>query len=126
MSNKFCKFVGGILTALAFNVVLWHSVVWAACAKGEIETSLFGCVKDDGSGSAVFMILNIILNVLTYGVGTLAVFGLTLAGYHYATSKDSPEKMQKAKNMVMNVVIGLVIYALLYALLQWLIPGGTK
>lgn len=80
---------------------------------------------DDEKGGGIFMILGIVLDVLTYGVGILAVVGFVMVGIMYTTARDNEGQVAKAKERLGQIVIGLVIYALLYALLQFLIPGGV-
>lgn len=94
------------------------------CGEGQIETATFGCVDDDKKGGPVFMLLNIILNVLTFGIGALATVGLVMAGIQYATARDDAGQVAKAKKRIFDIVIGMILYALLYVGLSWLIPGG--
>ena len=91
-----------------------------------VKTLFFGdqfC--DDGTGKGVFEILGIVLDVLTYGVGVLAVVGLVIVGIQYITARDNEGQVARAKERLMQIVIGLVIYMLLYILLQFFIPGGV-
>lgn len=70
-------------------------------------------------------ILNMILLVVTTGVGIAAVGAIVYAGVLYITARDNAGKFQKAKTMIMNTVIGVVAYILMWAFLQWIIPGGV-
>ena len=92
--------------------------------KDGIKTALFGCVRDDKQGGPVFKLLGLIVKILTFGVGSLAVFGLVFSGLQYASARDNEAQVKKAKDRIMNIVIGLVIYAVMYAVVSWLIPGG--
>lgn len=78
---------------------------------------------DRQEGGGVICVLKIVLNVMTFGIGVLAVVGIVIAGIQYITSQGDPGKMAKAKNRIIQVVIGLVIYAVLYAALYFLVPG---
>ena len=69
-------------------------------------------------------ILKIILNVLVYGLGAAAVFGVVIAGIQYMTARDDPGQVAKAKKKLIEIVIGLLAWALMYTVLNWLIPGG--
>lgn len=92
--------------------------------KDGIRTALFGCVRDDKQGGPVFKLLGLVVKILTFGVGSLAVFGLVFSGLQYASARDNEAQVKKAKDRIMNIVIGLVIYAVMYAVVSWLIPGG--
>ena len=79
---------------------------------------------NDANGGGIWYILNIILTIMTFGVGVLGTLGLIVAGAQYVTAADSPERMAKAKSRIINVLIGLAVYAVMWAALNWLIPGG--
>ena len=70
-------------------------------------------------------ILNMILLVVTTGVGIAAVGAIVYAGVLYITARDDAGQVSKAKTMIMNTVIGVVAYILMWAFLQWIIPGGV-
>ena len=70
-------------------------------------------------------ILNMILLVVTTGVGIAAVGAIVYAGVLYITARDNAGQVSKAKTMIMNTVIGVVAYVLMWAFLQWIIPGGV-
>ena len=95
--------------------------IFAAC--GGVPTALINC-SDSSDGSAIFDILSIALNVVTYGVGAAAVLGVVITGYQYMTARDNAGQVAKAKNRLLQVVIGLVIWVLFWGVLQFLLPGG--
>lgn len=70
-------------------------------------------------------ILNMILLVVTTGVGIAAVGAIVYAGVLYITARDNAGQVSKAKTMIMNTVVGVVAYLLMWAFLQWIIPGGV-
>lgn len=91
-----------------------------------VKTILLGqngefCPGDDGSG--IGYILNIVVTVMTFGVGALGVLGILISGIQYMTANGNEMVMRKAKRRLIEVVVGLVAYGLIYALLSWLIPG---
>ena len=92
---------------------------------GSISTILFGDIQDDGNGCGVYMILNLILDILTYGVGIAAIIGISISGITYLTAKGNEQQTIKAKRRIYEIVIGLVAYAALYAALNFLMPGGS-
>ena len=95
------------------------------CGNG-VMTNLFGgCVGGDSDGNGVFTVLNVILNVLTWGIGIAGTLGIVITGIQYMTAKDDVAQMAKAKNRLIQIVIGLAIYAVMWAFLQWLLPGGV-
>ncbi len=96
-----------------------------------IETAILSeCgekVNPDGEddGSAIFCVLNIVLNVLTYGVGIAGTLGIIISGVQYLTARDNEQQVTKAKSRIINIVIGLAVYAVMWGFLQWILPGGV-
>ena len=69
-------------------------------------------------------ILNMVLVVVTTGVGIAAVGSIVFAGVLYITARDHAAQVSKAKTMIMNTIIGIIAYILMWAFLEWIIPGG--
>ena len=102
------------------------------CNGKLIETNILGKdyegvhgICDNGNGEAMFEILAVLLNVLTWGVGIAATVGMVIAGYQYMMARDDASKVAKAKNRILQIVIGLVAYALMWGVLQFILPGGV-
>ncbi len=81
------------------------------------------CSCDDGEGSSVTDTLNLVVDIMTIGIGILGVIGITIVGIQYLTAGGSEEKTRKAKRRMFEIVIGLVAYVVLYAFVKWLIPN---
>ncbi len=120
------KFVGLVVAVAMILVPMMAVAPVYADSDNCVETSIIGGGNycDDGDGSGVYQILNIILNVLLVGIGVLGVLGIVISGIQYLTAADNEQKMATAKKRIVEVIIGLVIYAVMYVALQWLIPGG--
>jgi len=93
------------------------------CGDTGVSTNLFGGCVDGEDG--IFKVLNVILSVLTWGIGIAGTLGIVISGIQYMTAKDDPVQMTKAKNRLIQIIIGLAIYAVMWAFLQWLLPGGV-
>ena len=70
-------------------------------------------------------LLNIVLVVLTTGVGIAATVAFVAAGIMYSTAAGNAAQVQKAKTMIFNTVIGIIAYVFMWTILEWLIPGGV-
>lgn len=86
-----------------------------------VETALFGQVCDD-NGDSIFHVLHIIIDIMTVGVGILAVVGISIVGIQYLTAGGNEEQTRKAKRRIFEIVIGLIVYVVFFALLSWLLP----
>lgn len=78
------------------------------------------CKCDDGKGSSIMDILNLVVDIMTIGIGILGVIGISIVGIQYLTAGGSEEKTRKAKRRLFEIIIGLAAYAVIYALLKWL------
>lgn len=91
---------------------------------GKVETTFFGTIQENDKGCGVYSVLAFIIDVLSFGIGVAAVFGITISGIIVLTAKDNPEKVAKAKRRLLEMVLGLALYAAMYAILGFLLPGG--
>lgn len=129
MKTKLKLFLLMLMPVLMTGLVCVASPVMAAnedvdTNTTKIETNLFGTVTDDGNGCGVYTVLNLILTVLTFGVGIAATVGLVIAAITYLTAADDTGKITKAKTRIFEIVIGFLVYAMMWAALNWLLPGG--
>lgn len=104
------------------------SPVALAAECGGVPTSIISCEEKGGdkdiNNSGVFGILKLVINIMTTGVGILAVGGIVYGSILYTSAGGSSEQTKKAIGVITNVVIGLLAYALMYAITNFLIPGG--
>lgn len=105
------------------------SGVVSALECGSVTTSIISCDGDDGrsglEGSGLWSLLLMTINILTAGVGVLALAGIVYGAVLYTSAGGNPEQVKKAKGIFMNVVIGVIAFAGMYALLNFIIPGGV-
>ena len=92
---------------------------------GSVSTNFFGDLQDDGKGCGVFMVLNFIIDMLTFGIAIAAAIGIGIAGITYLTAKGNVAQATKAKRRIYEIIIGLAAYAALYVGLNFLLPGGN-
>ena len=116
-----------ILTAALLFFVLASSLIKteavSAASCGGVDTAIIECGdKESGIGQ----ILKLVINILSIGVGILAVIGITVVGIQYLTAGSNEEQVRKSKRRLIEIVIGIIAYVLLYALIQWLIPGSAN
>ena len=120
--------VAFLVAVMGVGMVNLPVIAAGSCPDGCVETSILGengCACDDGNGSGITDILNLVLDIMTYGVGALAILGMIIAGVQYLTARDNEAQMTKSKNRILQIVIGLAIYAVAYVVLRWLLPGFT-
>ena len=91
-----------------------EAAILTDCAKAE---------DGSGNGAGVLCILQLVIDIMTIGVGILGVLGITIVGIQYLTAGGSEEKTRKAKRRMFEIMIGLLAYVVIYAVLKWLLPG---
>lgn len=95
---------------------------------GGADTAIIKCDADNSGevqNNGIWAILLIVINIMTAGVGVLAVAGIVYGSILYTTAGDKADQVKKAIDVITNVVIGLIAFALMWAGLNFLIPGGV-
>lgn len=127
------KRLKAMLTVLMASVMSWcvglmtvpvmavnNTEAGAAMVFGDVDTAV---LPGDWS---VEDILKLILNIVVYGLGVAAVFGVVIAGVMYLTARDNEARATAARKRLIEIAIGLVAWAVMYGVLNWLIPGGLN
>jgi len=116
-----------ILIGMGSLFVIPSGLALAATCDG-VETAIISCEVDSSSkniqSTGLWGILLLVINILTAGVGVLAVGGIVYGSILYASSGGSSDQAKKGIEVITNVVIGLVAYALMFSFLNFIIPGG--
>ena len=120
------------ITAIIVSIILSFSLIPArafATNSAEVfgvETAILkGCggEAEGNKGEGVICVLNLVVEIMTIGVGILATIGISIAGIQYLTAGGSEEQTRKAKRRIFEIVIGLAAYVLIYVILSFLLPG---
>lgn len=93
------------------------------CGDNKTDNNGDGVIDEKDNG--VWSILLITINILTAGVGVVALAGIVYGSILYTSSGGSQEQVKKAITVFTNVAIGVVAFAGMWALLNFLIPGGV-
>ncbi len=76
------------------------------------------CGKADNGtleSSGTWALLIFIIQLLTAGVGLVAVGMIAYASFLYTTAQSDESQTKQAKEMIRNVVVGLLVYAFMWA-----------
>lgn len=118
---KFSKWVVPILSIVLLLTFLIAPHVFASDV---VENNILEDIKDDGEGCGVYMILNFIIEIITYGIAIAGAIGIVVTGIIWLTAKGSEEQVTKAKRRFLDIIIGLMVYIILWAILSLVLPGG--
>jgi multisubunit Na+/H+ antiporter MnhB subunit len=87
-------------------------------------------VKDIGGGEAdskgLTDLIQIIVNVLLFLLGAIAVIMIVLGGIKYTTSNGDSSQLTSAKNTILYAVVGLVVAILAYAIVNFVVAAFKK
>ncbi len=130
--NKKQKYIFSsvIVAVLSLGVSFFTPAPHAQAAEcGDVKTSIISCKQKNSKNggledNGVWGLLLIVLNIMTAGVGIVAVGGIVYGSILYASAGGNTEQVKKAIGIIRNVVIGLIAFIGMFAFLQFLIPGG--
>ena len=71
-----------------------------------------------GTEKGVSNMVTIVLDVMFWGVGIIAVIMIIVGGVMYSSSMGDPGRVKKAKDMIMYGIIGLAIALLAFAIVR--------
>ena len=121
MKNRL-RFLLALILVLGLGLALISTPVFAGKCAG-VETSVINC-EGEGAGAVRHLLLEV-LDIMTIGIGVLAVVGISIVGVQYLTAGGNEQQTTKAKRRMLEIVIGLAAYAVLWTAAQWLLPGGS-
>jgi hypothetical protein len=95
----------------------------------ETDTAIIKCdnvdtTKDGIENTGAWSLLLTAINILTAGVGVVALGGIVYGAILYISAGGAAEQVKKAMGIFTNVVIGVIAFAGMFALLNFLVPGG--
>ncbi len=131
IKQKIQAMVLGALLLVPVITVATIPVQTVSAAKcGGVETAIISCNKNSEDpetveDTGVWGLLIITINIMTAGVGVLALAGLIYGSVLYVSAGGSPEQVKKARMVFTNVVIGVIAFGGMFALLNFIVPGGV-
>ena len=107
------KLAALLLTLQSAFVLTMPVLVYAAPGDvvcDQLNTQSQGTVKCDGSSeSSVSKIIEQVVNLLTFIIGTAAVVIIVVAGLMYVVSGGNPQNTARAKDAIIYAVVGLIV-----------------
>lgn len=119
---------GLLLIPIATAVIIPQGAVSAEGSCGGVDTAIISCDQNGGSNvedTGLWGLLILVVNILTAGVGVLALVGFVYGAILYTSAGGSPEQVKKARTVFTNVVIGVIAFGAMFTLLNFIVPGGV-
>ena len=76
-----------------------------------------------GDTNSVNGILQLIITILSGGIGIGGMAGIVWSGIIIMTSRDNAARLALGKKRLLELVVGLALYAVAAGMILWLIPG---
>lgn len=130
MKTKQTTILALALAPLLIGMAVFFAPQAAAVGNNgcETDTSIIKCTDVNESGeikkTGAWSLLVLAINIMTAGIGILAVAGIVYGSVLYASAGGSAEQTKKAMGIITNVVIGILAYGFMFAILNFIIPGG--
>jgi ABC-type Fe3+ transport system permease subunit len=70
--------------------------------------------------------LKLVVNVLLFLLGAIAVIMIVVGGLRYVLSSGDSNQLTAAKNTILYAVVGLIVALLSYAIVNWVIDQFAK
>ncbi|MBR3248545.1 hypothetical protein IKF89_00750 [Candidatus Saccharibacteria bacterium] len=125
------------LLLIFIGTIIISAPVFAECPEGSVPTAILGgdgmivggtngerCLVGTDNGATISHIFKTIIEIMTIGVGLLAILGITIVGIQYLTAGGNEEQTRKAKRRMTEIVIGLVAFVGFGSALFFLIPDA--
>lgn len=120
--------LGGLLLIPVVSVLSFAQPAFAAEKCGGVDTAIIKCGGNKGGDledSGLWGLLMLVINIMTAGVGVLALAGFVYGAILYTSAGGNPEQVKKARTIFANVVIGVVAFGGMFTLLNFIVPGGV-
>lgn len=95
-------------------------------ANLQFEVPEEGCENSSSAAERVDEIVSQVINILSLGVGVVAVIMIILGGFRYITSGGDSGNVTSAKNTILYAVVGLVVVALAQVIVRFVIARATS
>ena len=106
--------------ALFGLVAVLPGVAMAQSPADDIQSGVDQISPDEGVPSLGSQI-QIIVNILLFILGAIAVVMIVIGGIRYATSGGDSSQITSAKNTILYAVVGLVVAILAYAIVNFIL-----
>jgi hypothetical protein len=84
------------------------------------------CAKGSGQTDSITNVFKVVVNILLFIVGAVAVIMLVIGGLRYVTSNGDQNAVTGAKNTILYAIIGIVVAFLAFAAVTFVTDQLSK
>jgi hypothetical protein len=113
------------LTLLSLVALFGVMVAVPQYAHASAKSEILGGTSSVNSGSSTDLAsqLKIVVNVLLYILGAIAVIMIVIGGIRYTTSNGDAGSTKSAKDTVLYAVVGLIVAVMAYAIVNFVVTA---
>ena len=99
------------------------------CPEGSIRSSASSPSKcnvpldESGNEENVWPVINNMINFIVGALGVVTVVVIVMGGITFTTSQGDPQKIKKAKDMILYGIIGLLVAIFAFAIVNYVLNG---
>lgn len=115
------KLVKGVIIGAT---ALFTSMYFTALSLAQnqfIEDAQQGVQDTGGADGSVDGLLQTIVNVLLFLVGSVSAIMIVVGGLRFVLSRGDPQQAASARNTVLYSAVGLVVAVLAWAIVNWVL-----
>lgn len=101
------------------------SIAECADAGACLDTDGTNCASQGSAEATVNRTIRLVINIISFIVGILAVIMIIIGGLKYITSGGDSNNVASAKNTILYAIIGLVIVALAQVIVRFVLEKAT-
>lgn len=97
------------------------------CTGGNVDVSQSplssgtACAQGSGQTASITNVFKVVVNILLFIVGAVAVIMLVIGGLRYVTSNGDQNAVSGAKNTILYAIIGIVVAFLAFAAVNFVV-----
>ena len=123
--NKFKFALVSLLTVTGMSMAV-PVIASAATTPSPVATQITGGVDAVGGSSDKSTLggnIKIVVDILLYILGAIAVLMIVIGGVRYTTSNGESSSIKGAKDTILYAVVGLVIAVMAYAIVNFVVKS---
>jgi hypothetical protein len=117
--NKIKVVVISLVALFGFALAV-PSVAMAQSPAGEIDKGI-DAIDGEEEAPSLGSQIEIVVNILLFILGAIAVVMIIIGGIRYATSNGDSSQIKTAKDTILYAVVGLIVAIMAYAIVGWVV-----
>jgi hypothetical protein len=120
------KFIISIIAVTGLLGIVAVAPAYVDTASASPKSAIQDGVSDidiGGGNSDIGPKVKIVINILMYGLGVIAVIMIIVGGIRYTTSGGDASGIKSARDTILYAVVGLVVAILSYAIVNFVLKA---